>query len=209
VIRSSRSGIVSRRLLIALAAALVPVIAGCEAGVNPPSLSWHQPTDGTGLVRGNLTISNVFVLGAPIGAVLKPGENAGLYFGLVNTGAPDRLLNVSAPGVARSVHLPGGQITLSSQHAVLLTGPRPAVLLEGLLRPLTGGSVVTIQLTFQRAGIISLQVPVMPYAQYYTTLSPAPAPVTASPTSKPQPSGSSKAAPSASGSASPSPSPSH
>ena len=34
-----------RRILIAVAAALIPMIAGCEAGANAPSLHWHQPTD--------------------------------------------------------------------------------------------------------------------------------------------------------------------
>jgi len=188
VIRSSRGGMVSRRILIALAAALVPLIAGCEAGTNAPVLHWHQPTDGTGAVVGDITISNAFVLGAPIGAVLKPGQNAAMFFGLVNTGSPDRLLSVAVPGVARSVLLPGGQVPLRSQQAVLLTGPRPSVVLTDLLRPVSGGSVVIVVLTFQNAGIVRLKVPVMPKAQYYSTFSPPPAPTpSASQTASPRP----------------------
>ena len=176
MLRSSRGGTLPRRILIAAAAALVPLIAGCEAGTNAPVLNWHQPTAGTGMTVGNISISNVFVLGAPIGAVLDPGQNAGLFLGLVNTGSPDRLVGVSAPGVARSVLLPGGSVPLPTQHAVLLTGPRPAVILEHLLRPLRGGSVITVYLTFANAGTVKMAIPVMPRADYFTTLSPAPAP---------------------------------
>lgn len=176
-----------RRILIAVAAAVIPMIAGCEAGANAPSLHWHQPTDGTFHAIGDITISNAFVLGAPIGAALQPGQNAGLFLGLVNTGSPDRLISVSAPGVAQSVLLPGNQIPLPRQHAVLLTGPRPTVILQHLLRPLQGGSVVTIRLSFAVAGQVTIRVPVMPRAQYYTTLLPAPSATTPPATSTPSP----------------------
>jgi len=190
VIRSCRGGAVSRRTVIAAAAALIPLIAGCEAGTVSPSLQWHAPTDGTGKVIGGITISNAFVLGAPLGSVLLPGQNAGLFFGLTNTGVTgDRLVRISAPGVARAVLLPGGHVAINSQHSVLLTGPRPAVILQDLLRPVTGGSVVTLQLWFENAGPQTLKVPVMPMAQYYATYSAAPAPATVTvPVPSPSPS---------------------
>ena len=194
-----------RRILIAAAAALIPMIAGCEAGTNAPSLNWHPPTDGTYHAIGDITISNAFVLGAPIGAALQKGQNAGLFLGLVNTGPPDRLVSVSAPGVARSVLLPGNQIPLPTQHAVLLTGPRPTVILEDLLHPIPDpatkwSSVIKITLTFAIAGQVTIKVPVIPRANFYTTLQPAPAPTTPSPT----PSSSKSAKSSASASPSPS-----
>ena len=190
-----------RRILIAVVAALIPMIAGCEAGTNAPSLQWHQPTDGTFRTVGNITISNAFVLGAPIGSALLRGQNAGLFLGLVNTGSADRLISVTAPGTARSVLLPGNQITLRMQHAVLLTGPRPTVILQNLLRPLTGGSVVIITLTFAVAGQVTIKVPVMPRAQFYTTLLPAPGvstPATPPATPSPSPGASTPASPPAS-----------
>jgi copper(I)-binding protein len=178
-----------RRILIAVAVALIPLVAGCEAGSNAPSLHWHQPTNGTYHADGDITISNAFVLGAPIGAVLRRGHNAGLFLGLVNVGPSDRLVSISAPGVAQSVRLPGNQVVLASQHPVLLTGPAPAVILENLLRPLAGGSVVSITLNFRAAGAVTIKVPVMPRAQFYSTLSPAPTPTTPAgtptPTAKP------------------------
>ncbi|HWF80054.1 MAG TPA: hypothetical protein VN695_05670 [Streptosporangiaceae bacterium] len=186
-----------RRVLIAVVAALIPMIAGCEAGTNAPSLHWHQPTDGTFQAVGDITVSNAFVLGAPNGATLQPGQNAGLFLGLANTGSPDRLVSVSAPGVAQSVRLPGNQIRLTTVHPVLLTGPAPVVILEHLLRPIAGGSVVKITLTFAVAGQVTIKVPVMPRANFYTTLSPAaplttpsPSPTTLSPSPTASPSAS-------------------
>lgn len=192
MIRSCRGGTMPRRIVIAAAAALVPLIAGCDAGTNAPSLQWHPPTDGTSAVIGGITISNAFVLGAPLGSALRPGQNAGVFFGLTNTGTSrDRLTGISAKvrncihcnlvPLARSVLLPGGRVTVNSQRSVLLTGPRPQVILEHLLYPVTGGSVVTLVLSFQNAGQLTLAVPVMPMAQYYSTLSP-PATPTSSPT---------------------------
>ncbi len=195
--RNSSGANYSRRIVIAVAAALIPLIAGCEAGFNAPILHWHQPTDGTTTTVGNITITDAFVLGAPIGSTLRIGQNAGLFFGLANVGTSDRLVSISAPGVARSVLLPAGQIPVRSQHVVLLTGPRPAVVLQHLLGPLAGSSVVTITFTFAVARSVTLKVPVIPRAQFYTTLSPAPqttSPVAApggqSPSSTTSPSGS-------------------
>ncbi len=192
MLRSSSGQKYSRRILIAMAAVLVPLIAGCEAGSNAPTLHWHQPTDGTGATVGNITISNAFVLGAPIGSALRTGQDAGLFLGLVNLGGRDHLVSIAAPGTARQVLLPGSRIVLASQRPVLLTGPRPRLILSDLQHPLTGGSVVKLVLTFAKAGVVTIEVPVMPRAQYYSTLKPAPAPtktVTASPSPTPTASG--------------------
>jgi hypothetical protein len=114
---------------------------------------------------------------------------------LINNGAADKLVKVTAPGTARSVTIPSGGVSLASQQAVFLTGPAPKVILQSLIRPLTGGSSVRLVLTFKNSATASLTVPVMPRAQYYSTFSPAPTP-TPSPAK-------SKAA------ATPSPTPSH
>jgi copper(I)-binding protein len=182
VIRSSRRT-AGRRLLVLAIAALIPALAGCEAGNNAPTQEWHQPTDGIGLVHDNIAIRNAFVLGAPIGSTIGVGHSAGVFLALINNGSPDKLVSISAPGTATSVMLPGGSVSLASQQAVLLTGPAPKVVLEGLTRPLTGGSSVRLVLTFQNAASVSMTVPVMPKAQYYSTFSP-PASPTPSPTTK-------------------------
>ena len=200
MIRSSRRP-AGRRLLVLAIAALIPALAGCEAGNNAPTQEWHQPTDGTGTVHHDIAIRNVFVLGAAIGSTIKAGGSAGVFLALINNGSADKLVKISAPGTAKSVTLPGGSVSLPSQKAVLLTGPAPKVVLEGLIRPLTGGSSVRLVLTFQNASSVSMAVPVMPRAQYYSTFSPP------SPTPSPTPTtkGKHKSA-TATPSASPSPS---
>lgn len=203
--RSSHGARLPRRIAVALAFAVIPLIAGCEAGLHAPTLQWHQPTDGSSAAAGAITINNVFVLGAPLNQSLQPGQPAGLYLAMTNTGAPDRLIKVRAPGTAGSVTLPGGSISVPSNHAVLLTGPTPTVVLQNLTRPLTGGSAITIILEFQNAGTVQLKVPVMPRARYYSTFSPAPS---ASPSASASPSGRSSARHRKKAGASPSPTPS-
>jgi copper(I)-binding protein len=185
VIRSRRRVARPRRLLVLAIAALIPALAGCEAGNNAPTGEWHQPTDGAGTVQNNIAIRNVFVLGAPIGATVPAGQSAGLFLALINDGSPDKLLSITAPGTARSVTLPGGAVSLASQQAVLLTGPEPKVILEDLTHPLIGGSSVLLKMNFQNAATVTLEVPVMPQAQYYATYSPPPTPT---PTPTPNPS---------------------
>jgi copper(I)-binding protein len=177
VIRSSHRT-AGRRLLVLAIAALIPVLAGCEAGNNAPTQEWHQPTDGTGNGNavGSIAIRNVFVLGAPIGSTIGVGHSAGVFLALINNGSADKLVSITAPGTAKSVLLPGGGVSLASQQAVFLTGPAPKVILEDLTRPLTGGSTVRLRLSFQNAATAYLTVPVMPRAQYYSTFSPAPSP---------------------------------
>ena len=165
-----------RRLAVLAIAALVPVLAGCEAGASAPTQHWHQPTDGAATVHNNIAIRNAFVLGAPLGAKLVAGHSAGLFLALINDGSPDKLLSITAPGTAKSVTLPGGTVRLASQQAVLLTGPTPKVILQDLTRPLAGGTSVKLVLNFQNAASVTMFVPVMPRAQYYSTFSPAPSP---------------------------------
>ena len=203
MIRSSRRP-AGRRLLVLAIAALIPALAGCEAGNNAPTQEWHQPTDGTGTVHDNIAIRNVFVLGAPIGLTIKAGSSAGVFLALINDGSADKLVRITAPGTAKSVTLPGGSVSLASQQVVLLTGPASKVILEDLLRPLAGGSSVRLKLWFQNASFVNMTVPVMPRAQYYSTFSapsPTPSPTTttkskhksatATPSASPSPSASS------------------
>jgi copper(I)-binding protein len=196
VIWRSRRTAGPRRLAVLAIAALVPVLAGCEAGASAPTQHWHQPTDGAAAVHNNVAIKNVFVLGAPLGAKLTAGHSAGLFLALFNQGSPDRLLSITAPGTAKSVTLPGGTVRLASQQTVLLTGPAPKVILQDLTRPLTGGTTVRLVLNFENAASVTMVVPVMPRAQYYSTFAPAPSPTptakhgTASPGATPTPSAS-------------------
>lgn len=194
MILHARSSSRLRWAVIAGVAVSVPVLAGCEAGNNAPVFQWHQPTAGASTVinsgaSGQISIRNVFVLGAGGNRSLPAGSSAGLYLALVNTGSPDRLVSVSAPGTAKSVTLPSQGVRLQENGEVLLTGPAPGVVLDGLTRTLNGGQDIRVTLNFQKAGRVTLTVPVMPRTDYYATFSPAPAVPTATPTVTPTASG--------------------
>jgi hypothetical protein len=191
-----------RTFAVVAAAALVPVIAGCEAGLNAPTQQWHQPTAGASKqVDGVLRINNVFVLGAPPEAKLAPGSSAGVFLAMANSGPPDRLIAITAPGAAAAVQMQAGGYRIGTDQSVLLTGPAPQVILRRITRVLNGGQSIVLVLHFLRAGPVTMVVPVMPKANYFTTFSPAPLPPT--PTPSPTHSGH----PSPTRTASPSPSP--
>jgi hypothetical protein len=189
-----------------VAAAVAPVIAGCEAGFNAPTQQWHQPAAGASAVVNNeLRINNVFVLGAAPAFSLPRGSSAGLFLAITNEGvAPDRLIGITAPGTATAVQLPAGGVRLAGEQQVLLSGPAPRVILRRLIRSVNGGTHVLVVLHFVRAGNVSMVVPVMPRAQWFSTFSPAPLLVSPSPsptgTASPSPSGTSPSpSPSATG----------
>jgi copper(I)-binding protein len=176
VILSSRSARPARGLLAVAAATLIPVLAGCEAGLNAPVLHWHKPTPGASAVVGTLRINNMFIVGATPDTALQPGTSTGVFFAVSSNGGPDTLIGISAPGVASSVSLPGGSVAVGRGQTVRLTGPVPQVVLQNLSRPLRGGQFIRLVLTFRNAGSVPMNVPIMPKSQYFSTYSPVPSP---------------------------------
>jgi copper(I)-binding protein len=132
-----------------------------------------------------IQILDAFVLGPPSGS-LAAGQNAGLFLALYNdSGSADTLIGVTAPGIATSVTLPASGISLPSQQAVDLTGPKPTLVLTKLLRALPDGGTVHVTLSFLNAGSITLDLPVLQRADALQTFSPAPVPTpTTSPVKK-------------------------
>jgi copper(I)-binding protein len=161
----------SRRMLFGALAVLVPVLAGCEAGFNAPTLTYHPAAFGGYATHDGITIDNAFVL-APTAQAALP--RAGVFFAVTSQDG-DRLVSISAPGTASSVRIAGGAVNLPPQQPVDLTGPVPSVVLTGVSSPLEGGQAVTMNFTFARAGTVTMQVPVEPDAYEYATLSPPPA----------------------------------
>ena len=210
--RSARPGLkVLRRACAVAAVALIPVLAGCEAGGDAPVLHWHPPTNGASATiiagGGAIAIRNAFILGgAPPSVTLPAGSSASMFVGLVNTGPRDRLVRISAPGTATSVTLPTGGVLLERDQSALLTGPAPKLVLSGLTRSLVSGSYVRVLFTFQQAGTISLTLPVIARAYAYATFSPAPTPTpSASATGKRRHRGQASPTPTAGGTASATP----
>ena len=197
----------NRRLLLGAIAVLVPMLAGCEAGLNAPTLEFHPAASGVTTVQGGIVFGNLFVLGSPLGTELPAGGQAGIFLALQAQNG-DRLLAVRAPGSASSVKLAGGSINLPAQAVVNLGGPVPQVVLTGLINPLSGGQTVQLTFVFAQAGSVTLGVPVEPHAYDYATYSPPPIPTpTPTPTGIASATGSATATPSATPSASPSTTP--
>ncbi|HEY9243533.1 MAG TPA: hypothetical protein VIP48_16220 [Streptosporangiaceae bacterium] len=203
-----------RRTCAVAVAAAIPLLAGCAAGLNAPVLQWHKPQAGanksipaaTG--SGFIGIRNAFVLGAAPNSSLPAGGSTGVFLAIVNTGAKDRLVSVSAPGTASSVTLPAGGVTVERSRIALLTGPEPEVVLTGLTHTLANGGNIRLVLTFQNAGSVTMFVPVMTKASEFATYSPAPSP-TPTPAKKHRHHGaaSATATPSPGATATPSPTP--
>ncbi len=190
----------TRRLLLGAVAVLVPVLAGCEAGLNAPTLSFHPASNGTSETVNGITIDDAFVLGPSLSSALPAGGQAGVFLSLEADNG-DRLVSVAAPGAASSVQLVTGPVTLSPGSVVNLSGPQPQIVLNGLTSPLSGGQMVNLVLDFATAGVISIQVPVEPTAYDYATYSPPPAPTpTVTPTAPAPATGSPTASPAASAS---------
>jgi copper(I)-binding protein len=185
----------NRRLLFGAIALLVPALAGCEAGLNAPTLAFHPASNGVSAVKDGITIDNVFVLGSALGSAVPDGGRAGVFLALL---APDgdRLVSVTAPGTAKSVKLAGGSVDLPRQQLVDLAGPTPKVVLTGLTSPLSGGQTVQLVFTFAEAGSVTLSVPVEPRAYDYATYAPPP-----TPKPKPKPKAHPSATPTGSGTA--------
>ena len=181
----------SRRLLFGALAVLVPALAGCEAGLNAPTLEYHPAAFGGYAAHDGIRIDNAFVL-APSAGVAVP--RAGVFFSVVSQDG-DRLVSIDAPGTAPLVKITGGAVNLPPEVPADLTGPEPEVVLTGLSSPLMAGSTITMNFNFARAGTVAMSVPVEPHAYEYATYSPPPAIPTPTVTKTPVTSASASASP--------------
>jgi copper(I)-binding protein len=218
--------------------AVAPLVSACAAGQHPQSAMPTQLAEGVNASVHMVDIRNTFVLGPAPGQQLAAGTSAPLYAWFVNdSGAPDRLVAVEAPGVAQSVQIAGGAVDLppgrlvntvqqpgsapaatptpappaaSAKSHAAKSGRTPAagqsktpgttptpgtsgtpgaaatvtqaaapadsskLILQGLTKTYSGGETVRLTLHFQRAGAVTLNIPVVPRNGYYATYSPAP-----------------------------------
>jgi copper(I)-binding protein len=209
VIRRSTAKKVARPLLAGALALLIPAaIAGCEAGFDAPTLEFHQASGGAHVVVNGITVSNLFVLGAPVGSALPAGSSASVFLSLFNGGSNnDSLVSVSAPGSASSGHVTGGTVSLPPNSEVNLTGPQPSVVLDGLTTTLSGGQDINVTLNFAHAGSVTVPVPVQPQSFYYSTYSAAPSPAPSTPSAAAAPTTTASKAPAKKSTTKPSPTP--
>jgi hypothetical protein len=170
----------NRRLLFGAIALLVPALAGCEAGLNAPTLEFHPAANGNSVIEDGINIDNAFVLGPALNSTLPAGGQAGVFVALLSQNG-DTLESVSAPGTASSATITGGPVST-------ICGAGPS-------RSLSGGETIKLVLTFATQGAVTLDVPVEPQAYSDATYSPPPTPT---PTPTASASGTATASPSAS-----------
>lgn len=153
---------------------LLLVLSSC--GSEDPGVSTEEfaPNVGANETFNNMLIRNAFVIGGASGSPLPPGSSAPLYVTLVSHRAePDRLVSVRAAGVFSGAVIPGGGLNLPPKQ-LIGGGPRPQAMLTGLTMQLRSGSYIPITFTFQDAGSIDKQVPVLPPSRWRATYSPTP-----------------------------------
>ncbi len=173
MIRASSGKTTAGRLLLGAGALAVLTLAtaGCEAGNSAPTLQFHSANAGANTNVDGLQISDAFILGAPSGSTLPKGSSTGLFLSVYNGGNnADELTGVTADGTAASVSLGAASYALQPEAAPTnLTGPAPKIVLRNLSQPLDGGSYVKVILEFQKAGDVTLQVPVIAQSYDFST----------------------------------------
>ena len=119
----------SRRAVAIVAGlfAVAPLVSACASGSHPQSALPTQLAEGVNVSVNGVDVRNAFVLGPLPGQRLTAGSSAPLYAWFVNKGTgTDRLIAVEAAGVARSVEIAGGALTLPLGQLVTTVQPPSA-----------------------------------------------------------------------------------
>jgi len=151
------------------------VLCAC-GGDDPPGLSTaeYPPNEGANATVNDMALRNAFVLGAKPGKSLRPGDDAPLYFVLVNDRRkPDELVSVSAKPMFSGATISGDKLLVRTNELVG-GGAAPQAVLTGLTKDLPSGGFIPVTFTFKAAGAVKELVPVLPPTQWRATLSPAP-----------------------------------
>jgi copper(I)-binding protein len=135
-----------------------------------------SPNAGASASASGILLRNAFIIGGAAGAPLQPGAHAPMYLVLMSQSAvPDRLVAVNGRPAFQSAVIPAGGLSIPPRQ-IVGEGPAPQVLLTGLTQPLLSGSFIAVELVFQNAGTVKIQVPVLPPTLWRATYSPWPSP---------------------------------
>ncbi|MEV4103488.1 copper chaperone PCu(A)C [Nonomuraea sp. NPDC049649] len=161
-----------RRIVVAAAFLVAPVLAGCAVGFDANTLKPYAPVEAAALIdegaygKQNIHIPQGFILGPESGGQIPWRGSVPVYLTMLNEGeSADTLQSVSAGDFATAkietpVQLPPGEL-------VLVEPGKPHVVLEGINRALRGGESIDLELQFANAGTITMHVPVMPHGPEY------------------------------------------
>jgi hypothetical protein len=154
-----------RTAAIGVTALAMPVLAGCHAGKDAPTLQQGSSGNGAEVSRSDIQIDNATLVAG------NPGSKRAAFLGTVYnpTDAPDALLSIAA-GSAPAKLLPE-PIPLPARQAVPIQTAKAAqagfVGLEG-----EPGQYVTVTMTFQRAGEAVFRALIVPPSGYYAEAAP-------------------------------------
>ena len=180
-LRPARRGVVGPLLAFVTC---VAGLLGLVVGAMPVTPASGHP----GATGGGVTAGSIRVFGAYVREPASP-DVAAAYLSVANDGTrPDTLLSVSS-GAAQTVTLhdvpapdpgqtpgttevqPGtedmtatGPLTIPGGSTVTLAPTRGHLMMEGLLGPLRPGDRVSLLLTFQHAGQVLVNAPIVPIA---------------------------------------------
>jgi copper(I)-binding protein len=156
-----------------MAAMLLTVVA-CGAGQQAATSQQTTATGGVNGQIGNMALRDAqFVWRPPVQGeeVYSVGQDAPLQLTIVNTGdTPDRLVALDSPvatgaRVAGTTEFAGGAALVTGYRDVApaTTLPRTVeadLALTGLTEPLSAGLTYPVTFTFERAGSLTVQVPI-------------------------------------------------
>jgi periplasmic copper chaperone A len=136
----------------------------------------HKPGHGHGAAQaqasGAATAGDLTIAGAVARASIGNAPTSAVYMTITTAGAPDRLLGAASPA-AQAVELhtsleQAGVSKMERVESVPIAADAPAklepggvhVMLIGLQSPLEDGTTVPLTLSFEKAGEVTLEVPV-------------------------------------------------
>lgn len=144
-------------------------------GVAAPAPTGHDVLAGAaghGDMAGSATLGDLTIRGAVARASIGNAPTSAAYMTITTTGEPDRLIAASSPA-AQAVELhtslqEAGVSKMERLESVPVSADAPAelapggqhIMLIGLAEPLEDGENVPLTLTFEKAGEITLDVPV-------------------------------------------------
>lgn len=154
----------TRALVAAVGAAAL--LAGC--GQEDPSQTARAEVPGGAVGPDAAVDRDVKVLAAqleyPLDGVYEQGEDASLYLGISNTGSrPDTLIDVSGPDFADAAASGSSDVAIDvpgNDNVYVGAEGQPSVTLVELQRSLRSSQSIPVTFTFERAGEVTLDVPV-------------------------------------------------
>jgi copper(I)-binding protein len=143
-----------RRLACLVVLAALPLTA-CAAGYQAETSRERTSLTSVSSAIGDLTLTNMFFWGP-----VQQGGRIPLYLSIFNAvGRTDQLVAISSPGASGGI-VPTNNTIPAGGTLVFNRGNPDAPKLTGLKRNALVAQTITVTLTFARAGVLVVQVPV-------------------------------------------------